>query len=130
MKYGEAMAYRRKIETAASLQTDEQALDSIELFPKWKAGMDVHTGERYKYDHRLWKVLLDHKTQEDWLPTISPSLFVEVTVDEWPEWKRPSGSTDAYNTGDKVTFEGEHYISLIDGNVWSPAETPQYWEKQ
>jgi hypothetical protein len=49
---------------------------------------------------------------------------------EWPEWRQPTGSEDAYNTGDKVTFEGAHYVSLIDGNIWSPTAYPAGWERQ
>ena len=31
---------------------------------------------------------------------------------------------------DKVTYKGEHYISLIDANVWAPDTYPAGWEKQ
>lgn len=47
-----------------------------------------------------------------------------------PDFVQPSGSHDAYNTGDKVTFNGEVYASLIDGNTWSPDSYPAGWEKQ
>ena len=48
--------------------------------------------------------------------------------EEWPEWVQPTGAHDAYSTGDKVTFNGKHYTSLIDGNVWSPDTYPAGWE--
>ena len=48
--------------------------------------------------------------------------------EEWPEWVQPTGAHDAYNTGDKVTFNGKHYISKIDGNTWSPEAYPDGWE--
>jgi hypothetical protein len=53
----------------------------------------------------------------------------EPEPEEWPAWVQPTGAHDAYNTGDKVTFEGRHYISRIDGNVWSPAVYPDGWEE-
>ena len=31
-------------------------------------------------------------------------------------------------TGDEVMYEGVHCRSLIDNNVWSPADYPQGWE--
>lgn len=34
---------------------------------------------------------------------------------------------DAYNIGDRVAFEGSNYESVINGNVWSPAEHPAGW---
>ena len=36
MTRAEALAFRKKIESAASLLPDEQALESIELFPAWE----------------------------------------------------------------------------------------------
>ena len=48
--------------------------------------------------------------------------------EEWPEWVQPTGAHDAYNTGDKVTFNGRHYTSKIDGNTWSPEAYPDGWE--
>lgn len=47
--------------------------------------------------------------------------------EEWPEWVQPTGAHDCYNTGDKVTYN-EHYVSKIDGNVWSPDAYPRGWE--
>lgn len=44
-----------------------------------------------------------------------------------PIWLQPLGAHDAYNTGDRVTFEGKVYESTIDGNVWSPAAYPAGW---
>jgi chitodextrinase len=125
-----AREYRAKIEKAAALQSDEDALESIELFPKWEAGIAVAIGERYQYNTKLYKVIQAHTTQADWTPDITPALFKEVSLDEFPEWVQPTGAHDAYNKGDKVTFEGKHYMSLIDGNIWSPAAYPAGWEEQ
>ena len=46
----------------------------------------------------------------------------------YPEWVQPSGAHDAYNTGDRVTYNGRVYESTINGNVWSPDAYPQGWE--
>lgn len=130
MKREQALAFRRKIEKAASTQTDEDALESIDLYPKWAAGLSVLVGERYQYNGKLYKVLQAHTTQADWTPDVVPALFTEVSLDLWPEWRQPTGAQDAYMAGDKVTFEGRHYISLIDNNVYSPAAYPAGWSEQ
>lgn len=44
------------------------------------------------------------------------------------EWKQPQGAHDAYKKGDRVTFEGTVYESVIDGNVWSPRDYPVGWK--
>lgn len=49
--------------------------------------------------------------------------------DEWPEWVQPTGAHDAYNTGDKVTYNSKHYESIIDRNVWSPDTYPAGWQE-
>lgn len=47
--------------------------------------------------------------------------------DEWPEFVQPTGAHDAYNTGDKITFEGKRYICQMDNCVYSPADYAQAW---
>lgn len=129
MKRSEAELLRKKIETAAVLLDDETALESVELFPAWKVGITVEVGQRYRYNDVLYKVVQAHTTQLDWTPDLVPALFTVVSVDEWPEFVPPTGAHDAYQKGDKVTFEGKHYISLIDNNIWTPTVYPAGWEE-
>lgn len=44
--------------------------------------------------------------------------------EEYPEYKAPSGAHDAYNTGDKITYNGKKYICKMDNCVWSPEVYP------
>ena len=120
MKRKEAIAYRRKIESAASAQTDEAALESIDLFPKWKPDIDVAVDERYQHGGKLYRVIQPHRTQADWTPDVVPALFVEVSLEEWAEWKQPTGAHDAYAKDAKVSHNGKHWTSSIDNNVWEP----------
>lgn len=48
--------------------------------------------------------------------------------EEWPEYVQPTGAHDAYNTGDKITYNGQHYICKMDGCVWNPDDYPAGWE--
>ena len=128
---GEVMeAVKRMLANSTESLSDEDALNVAALFPTWasKMGQAVNVGERYWYDGKLYKVIQAHTVQEDWTPDTAVSLFVEVSIEEWPEWVQPQGAQDAYMIGDKVTFEGVHYVSLIDNNVWSPADLPSGWE--
>lgn len=53
--------------------------------------------------------------------------------EEWPEYVQPQGTHDAYYNGDKITFNGAHYVCTAPQGiacVWSPAVYPAYWEKQ
>ena len=52
--------------------------------------------------------------------------------DEWPEYVQPTGAHDAYHNGDKVTWNGKHYICIApDGAacVWNPDAYPAYWQE-
>ena len=111
--------------------TDEQALNCILLFPDWDPnGHEYKKDDRCKYNGELYKVLQDHTSQESWTPDAAHSLFVDIAdpAIEWPDYKQPTGAHDAYNTGDKVTYNGQHYISKIDANVWAPDAYPAGWE--
>ena len=107
---------------------DEEAMNVPSLFDEWKPGITVKAEERRYFAKELYKCIQGHTTQSDWTPDTTPALWTKVSVDEWPEWVQPTGSHDAYNTGDKVTFEGHHYVSLINGNVWSPTAYPAGWK--
>lgn len=107
---------------------DEEAMEVPSLFDEWKPEITVVAGERRYFAKELYKCVQGHTTQSDWTPDITPALWTKVSVEEWPEWVQPTGSHDAYNTGDKVTFEGHHYVSLINGNVWSPTAYPAGWQ--
>lgn len=54
-----------------------------------------------------------------WAPGVAG--WREQTADGSPAaWTQPSGAVDAYRKGDKVTYQGATYTSLVDGNGWPP----------
>ena len=122
MKYEEAIAYRRMINRAAEAQTDEAALESIDLFEKWDdlLGIPVEAGKRVQDGGVLYRCVQEHTPQADWRPADTPALWTVVSLDEWPEWRQPTGAQDAYAKGDKVTHGGQHWVSDVDANVWEP----------
>ena len=93
-----------------------QPIDATTAYPKgWTA---QHSGKE-------WESLISANVFE---PGVSSWREV-VAEDATPaEWVQPTGGHDAYQTGDKVTFEGAEYVSLIDANTWSPSSYPQGWE--
>lgn len=107
---------------------DDEAQNVPSLFDAWKVGEDVAKDDRRYYDCKLWKCLTAHTTQESWKPDVSPSLWVRVYTEEWPEWVQPLGSTDAYPIDAKVSHNDKHWISTIDANVYEPGVYG--WEEQ
>ena len=120
MTRAEAIAYRGKIETAASTMTDEAALTAVELFPEWIAGKAYAVNDRVQYNGTLYKCIQAHTSQSDWAPSATPALWKTVSVDEYPEWVQPTGAHDAYNKGDKVSYNGKHYVCTADANAYAP----------
>lgn len=120
MTRAEAIAYRGKIEAAASTMTDETALTAVELFPAWVAGKAYAVSDRVRYDGTLYKCIQAHTSQSDWAPSATPALWKTVSVDEYPEWVQPTGAHDAYNKGDKVTYNGQRYVCTSNANVYAP----------
>lgn len=125
-----ARKLRAFIELMSTNATDEEALDNILAFPKWEVGREYVQGDRIRYEDVLYKVLQNHTSQADWAPDTAVSLYVRVSIEEWPEWVQPTGAHDAYNTGDKVSHNEKHWESLIDANVYEPTESvPTLWKE-
>lgn len=125
-----ARKFRQFIELMSENATDEEALDNILAFPKWEVGKAYTKDERIRYDEVLYKVLQNHTSQADWTPDVAVSLYVKVSIEEFPEWVQPTGSHDAYNMGDKVSHNEKHWESLIDANVYEPTESvPTLWKE-
>lgn len=117
-----ARKLRPYIEKAATTLDDNDALEATQLFPVWRADATYNKDDRVRYDTILYKCLQNHMAQEAWTPTAAPSLWTKVLIpspDIIPEWEQPD-STNAYQIGDRVTYNGKTWESTIANNVWAP----------
>jgi hypothetical protein len=115
-----AFELRELIEQATISLSDEDALQGVELFPAWKAGFAYELNSRVKYNKILYKCVQAHTSQSDWTPDVTPALWTKVSIEDWPEWVQPTGAQDAYMSGDKVSHNEKHWVSIADNNVWEP----------
>ena len=120
MTRGKAKQLRQLIEQLAVTLDDETALTGVELFPAWAVGKVYAVGDRVQHDGTLYKCAQAHTSQADWTPDATQALWVVVSIEEFPEWVQPTGAHDAYNTGDKVSYNGQQYICTIDANAYAP----------
>lgn len=77
-----------------------------------------------------WEVYEEAETPSP-SPDPEPEPEEPVTppeTDTVPEFVQPSGAHDAYNIGDRVSYNGKVYESVINSNVWSPDAYPQGWK--
>lgn len=115
----------------------EKMLEIASVYPGYIVGKAYKVKDVFQYgengvgDPQLYQVLQEHTSTERWTPDTVPSLYkkIGVTDEGYPEWVQPLGASDAYNTGDIVSYNGILYKSTIDGNVWAPDAYPQGWEK-
>ena len=123
MKRQHILKLRELIERLSAHLLDADALDGVELFPRWSDDSDYAVDDRVNYNGTLYKCLLAHTSQPSWTPDVSPSLWVRVDDPhiEFPEWVQPTGATDAYPLGAKVSHLERHWISDYDNNVWEPS---------
>ena len=124
-----ARQLRAMIEKASLSLTDEDALQAVELYPAWAIGTAYTVDERIRHNSTLYRCVQAHTSQADWTPDATPALWTVVSLDEWPEWVQPTGAQDAYAKGDKVSHNGKHWISEMDGNVWEPGIYGTLWSE-
>ena len=120
MTRAKAKQLRQLIEQLAVTLDDETALTGVELFPMWAIGRAYAAGDRVQHGGILYKCIQAHTSQADWIPSATPALWKTVSLDEYPEWVQPTGAHDAYNIGDKVSYNGQRYICTTDANVYAP----------
>lgn len=118
----QARKLRAVIERLAAALTDDDAYTVPEMYAHWATNTDYHAGDRRRYNSQLYKCLQDHTSQASWTPDVSPSLWVRIDdpAQEWPEWIQPTGATDAYRLGAKVSYKNKHWINDLDYNTYAP----------
>ena len=116
---------------------DESAMQIASIYPVWAADKQYKANDVISYgtnsvgDPQLYLVLQAHKSQSDWLPDATASLYKKMGISEsgYPIWTQPLGAVDAYNIGDIVSYNGKLYKSIINANVWAPDVYPAGWEE-
>ena len=69
-----------------------------------------------------WRALVPEGVQVPDEPEPEP-------IPDAPEYKQPTGAHDAYQAGDRVTFQGRVYEAVTNAVVWSPLAYPQAWKE-
>lgn len=113
----------------ALLKQQDGYSEATDIIDAWAPGIAYHTDDLCMYDGVQYRCLQAHTSQYDWEPLSVPALWIADRPEgDISEWVQPD-STNPYNKGDRVIFEGSIYESLIDNNVWSPSAYPTGWVK-
>ena len=126
---------RRRTLSSVPDQMDKLVRDMLAASGQVEGGEWVQPTDATNAYPKDWTVTHDGKT---WV-SLTPANVFKPGVSGWrevveegsgaPEWVQPTGATDAYSKGDRVSYNGKVYESVIDGNTWSPTAYPQGWEK-
>ncbi len=122
MRLSEVLRYRAAIEKASESLPDEELLEVPNLAPVWEGAGSYEAGDRVCYEGVLYRCLQAHTAQAGWTPAAAPSLWAKVLIPDEnviPEWEQPE-STNGYCKGDRVTYSGKIWKSLLDDNIWEP----------
>lgn len=124
---------RRKTLATAGRAMDEIARSVLAASGQVDGGEWVQPTDATNAYPKDWTVSYGGKTWESltpanvWEPGVSGWREV-VDEDTTRDWVAPTGAHDAYQTGDRVMFEGAEYESTMDNNTWSPVDYPAGWE--
>lgn len=118
-----------------------------QLAQQWADASGRHEGDEWRqpvgaFDAYPLGAIVTHqgKTWESttpanvWEPGVSgwheqASVNPDTGEETPPAYRQPTGGHDAYQVGDKVTWNGAVWESVINGNVWTPDAYPQGWRK-
>ena len=138
-QYKSMAELRRALQLFAATLYDKEdtAVEIASLYPVWAADKQYKANDIVQYgtnsvgDPQLYLVLQAHKSQSDWLPDATASLYKKMGISEsgYPIWTQPLCAVDAYNIGDIVSYNGKLYKSIINANVWSPDVYSAGWEE-
>ena len=112
-------------------EVDSANGEAPEYLPPTGAYDAYKTGDVVSFRGKKYVSLIDSNVYspeeypDGWKEVVEDSA--ETPVEGPQEWVAPTGSHDAYNTGDQVLFEGQTYESVIDGNTFSPTDYPDGW---
>lgn len=96
-------------------------------------------GDKVSFEGAYYQSNIDYNV---WSPTAYPQGWTKLDDagetpepepggddDEYPPFVQPTGAHNAYNIGDKVTYNGHRYECLTNGNAYSPDAYPQGWKQ-
>lgn len=116
---------------AETTRINERYLEAVGRTPGSAREQPVAAHDAYPVG---WVVVHNGKQWESltpanvWRP--GESSWREVVPEpEVAPWVQPTGQHDAYAKGDRVTFEGQVWQSVIDANTWSPSAYPAGWTR-
>ena len=107
MKRSRALLLRAMIEKASASLPDEDALEAVELFPKWEVGILYELDKRIRHEGVLYRVRQTHTSSEIYPPGSPGTEALYVEVEEPGQGDTPDNPI-LYNNNMEL-IEGKYY---------------------
>lgn len=122
--------YIRRVRKPGEVREWEASRDRYDAY--WLVNPFTGQPDQCTYNGKTWTVTAGNAAGTNTWPPEGENAYgwTAEGADEWPEFVQPMAGDPGYMTGDKVTFNGKHYISLINANMHSPAAAPRQWSEQ
>lgn len=114
----EAMAFRRKIESAAQHLPVDEAVNSTELFPKWDSNKVYTKGDRFSYMGNLYECVEANPVNPTWTPDVTYTYYKPIAnVGEEGTLDNPITAVAGmeYEVGKYYSEDGKIYICKRNG---------------
>lgn len=130
MKRTEALRIRSVIEEAVASLTDARASEAPTLFPGMRYdGMLIKAGTRICWNGMIKRAAADLWDAERNNPDNAPALWEDIAYkDGWRYIPETITAGTAFELGECGWWDGKLYKSLMDANVYTPAQYAAGWE--
>lgn len=115
----QAKTIRADMDSAGSVLTDAQAVNSMNLYPLWAVGVAYAVDDRRRYKDRLYKCGLAHTSQADWTPDVVPAMWTVIDVEHAGTIDDPIPAVSGmeYVKGKYYSEDGTIYLMNREGMV-------------
>lgn len=125
-----ARELRKVIEQAITSVDDETALAAVELSPSLTySGALIKSGTRINWNGKLYRAAVDLWDSVDNNPDNAANLWEEVVISSgYREIPETITVGLAFAKGECGWWHGVLYESLVENNVYTPAQYPANWK--
>ena len=130
MTRAEAKKLREAIVIGSAFLDDEIAMTAPDMFPRLKEdGSLVKAGTRINWNGTVKKAAVDLWDTAENNPDNAPTIWADLEYqDEYRTIPEVITVTTAFSKGECGWWEGVLYRSLVDANVYTPAQYAPNWE--
>ena len=62
-----------------TINTNKEVI--INAFDNYEVNVDYSVGDKFKYENKLYEVLVEHTSAVEWLPSAEPTKYKEITLE-------------------------------------------------